>query len=90
MLPDPQSPERADYLFIETTYGDKLHEDVQSRGQRLRIMFERSLSDGGAILIPAFSVVRTQELLFDIEQLIFRIRLTQIYRLFSIRRWRSE
>ncbi|ENM5894848.1 MBL fold metallo-hydrolase [Vibrio mimicus] len=71
LLPDPQSPERADYLFIETTYGDKQHEDVQSRGDRLRVMIERSLSDGGAILIPAFSVGRTQELLFDIEQLIF-------------------
>ncbi|MGT8836025.1 hypothetical protein C6H60_15255 [Vibrio cholerae] len=71
LLPDPQSPERADYLFIETTYGDKQHEDVQSRGQRLRAMIERSLTDGGAILIPAFSVGRTQELLFDIEQLIF-------------------
>ncbi|EKF9070128.1 MBL fold metallo-hydrolase [Vibrio cholerae] len=71
LLPDPQSPERADYLFIETTYGDKQHEDVQSRGQRLRAMIERSLADGGAILIQAFSVGRTQELLFDIEQLIF-------------------
>nr|BCN22465.1 putative ribonuclease [Vibrio mimicus] len=71
LLPDPLPPERADYLFIETTYGDKQHEDVQSRGDRLRVMIERSLSDGGAILIPAFSVGRTQELLFDIEQLIF-------------------
>lgn len=71
LLPDPQPPERADYLFIETTYGNKQHEDVQSRGERLRAIIERSLSDGGAILIPAFSVGRTQELLFDIEQLIF-------------------
>ncbi|QIL85380.1 MBL fold metallo-hydrolase [Vibrio sp. HDW18] len=71
LLPDPQSPERADYLLIETTYGNKQHDDVQSRGERLRAIIERSLTDGGAILIPAFSVGRTQELLFDIEQLIF-------------------
>lgn len=51
LLPDPIPPERADYLFIETTYGDKQHEDVQSRGDRLRVMIERSLSDGGELWI---------------------------------------
>ncbi|MGF1908809.1 MBL fold metallo-hydrolase [Vibrio kasasachensis] len=72
LLPDPISPERADYLLIETTYGNKLHEEIQTRGQRLRTIIDRSLADGGAILIPAFSVGRTQELLFDIEQLIYQ------------------
>ncbi|WP_339390001.1 MBL fold metallo-hydrolase [Vibrio neptunius] len=70
LLPDPKSPQRADYLLIETTYGDKQHEDVATRAERLKAIIDRSLEDGGAILIPAFSVGRTQELLFDIEQLI--------------------
>lgn len=70
LLPDPRSPERADYLLIETTYGDKNHDDIKTRAERLKAIIERSLEDGGAILIPAFSVGRTQELLFDIEQLI--------------------
>ncbi len=70
LLPDPQSPQRADYLFIESTYGDKRHEDIATRTQRLKNIIDHALKDGGVILIPAFSVGRTQELLFDIEQLI--------------------
>jgi len=71
LLPDPISPQRADYLYIESTYGDAEHEDIAARGERLRAIIDRSLADGGTILIPAFSVGRTQELLFDIEQLVF-------------------
>ena len=70
LLPDPISPQRADYLLIESTYGAKLHDDIQTRANRLQAIIQRSLADGGSILIPAFSVGRTQELLFDIEQLI--------------------
>ena len=69
LLPDPLSPEKADYLFIESTYGNKIHEDVESRSRRLLSIIEHALGDGGVIVIPAFSVGRTQELLFDIEQL---------------------
>ena len=70
LLPDPQSPQRADYLFIESTYGDQQHEDIATRTKRLYHIIYHALKDGGVILIPAFSVGRTQELLFDIEQLI--------------------
>ncbi|SDH74517.1 metallo-beta-lactamase family protein [Vibrio xiamenensis] len=75
LLPDPISPSRADYLFLESTYGDKCHETVSERGHRLKAIIERSLQDGGTIIIPAFSVGRTQELLFDIEQLIHSLQL---------------
>lgn len=71
LLPDPQSPQRADYLVIETTYGNRNHDDVAGRAEKLREIIQRSLENGGTILIPAFSVGRTQELLFDIERLIF-------------------
>lgn len=70
LLPDPISPPRADYLVLESTYGDKQHEAVEERASRLRMIIQRSLVDGGTIIIPAFSIGRTQELLFDIEQLI--------------------
>ncbi|MGR5246765.1 MBL fold metallo-hydrolase RNA specificity domain-containing protein [Vibrio sp. PNB23_22_6] len=70
LLPDPKSPKRADYLFIESTYGNKQHDDVSTRTARLNHIIDHALKDGGVILIPAFSVGRTQELLFDIEQLI--------------------
>ncbi|WP_442242766.1 MBL fold metallo-hydrolase, partial [Staphylococcus carnosus] len=70
LLPDPISPKQADYLVIETTYGDKQHDDVSTRSQRLEQIVQKSLQDGGVIVIPAFSVGRTQEILFDIERLI--------------------
>ncbi|KGK16136.1 MBL fold metallo-hydrolase RNA specificity domain-containing protein [Vibrio navarrensis] len=71
LLPDPQPPERADYLVIESTYGNRNHDDVAGRAETLRKIIQRSLADGGTILIPAFSVGRTQELLFDLERLIY-------------------
>ncbi|WP_394210606.1 MBL fold metallo-hydrolase RNA specificity domain-containing protein [Enterovibrio calviensis] len=70
LLPDPKSPERADVLVIESTYGDKQHDSIEDRADRLKALINRSLQDGGVVLIPAFSVGRTQELLFDIENLI--------------------
>ncbi|WP_274023311.1 MBL fold metallo-hydrolase RNA specificity domain-containing protein [Vibrio parahaemolyticus] len=72
LLPDPIPPVKADYLFIESTYGDKHHESVKGRSTRLLSIIEHALEDGGVIVIPAFSVGRTQELLFDIEQLLYQ------------------
>ncbi|WP_158133003.1 MBL fold metallo-hydrolase RNA specificity domain-containing protein [Vibrio navarrensis] len=71
LLPDPQPPERADYLLIESTYGNRNHDDVAGRVETLRKIIQRSLANGGTILIPAFSIGRTQELLFDFERLIY-------------------
>ncbi|PSW11223.1 MBL fold hydrolase [Photobacterium rosenbergii] len=70
LLVDPISPKRADVLVLESTYGNRVHECQSERSDMLKQIIERSLLDGGAILIPAFSVGRTQELLFDIEILI--------------------
>ncbi|MGR5306663.1 MBL fold metallo-hydrolase [Vibrio mediterranei] len=77
LLPDPKPPKRADYLFLESTYGDSNHEDVKTRSRRLLEIIQRSVSDGGVILIPAFSVGRTQELLFDIEMLLSQHQLSE-------------
>ena len=72
LLPAPKSPYRADTLVIESTYGDRLHEDRRSRRQRLEAVIERALADGGSVLIPAFSIGRTQELLYELEDIIHR------------------
>ena len=76
LLPDPVSPEQADYLFIESTYGASNHSNIAERADTLNRIIDHSLEDGGAILVPAFSVGRTQELLFDIENLIAERRLS--------------
>jgi len=70
LLPEPLPPERADRLVIESTYGDKDHEDRETRRYRLKQVLEHALEDGGTVIIPAFSIGRTQELLYEIEGLI--------------------
>ena len=74
LLPAPLSPERADLLVLESTYGDRLHPHGEPRHRQLKAVVERSLRDGGAILIPAFSIGRTQELLCDLEQILSEVR----------------
>lgn len=70
LLPSPKSPYRCDTLIIESTYGDKRHENRRDRHIRLQQVVERCLENSGVILIPAFSIGRTQELLYEFEHLI--------------------
>ena len=56
ILPDPDIPDPCDLLVMESTYGDRLHEDRKKRVQRLGRIVEKALSDGGKVLIPAFSL----------------------------------
>ena len=70
ILPDLVPPERADLLVLESTYGDRLHEDREHRKDRLRAAIERALADEGAVLIPSFSIGRTQDLLYELEEII--------------------
>lgn len=72
LLRPVQPPERADVLVLESTYGDRLHADRSDRQQRLEAVIEGALSDNGTILIPAFSLGRTQELLYEIEGILHR------------------
>ncbi|HRQ56868.1 MAG TPA: MBL fold metallo-hydrolase [Azoarcus taiwanensis] len=71
LLPEPRPPERADRLVIESTYGDRDHEDRATRRFRLKAVLEHALADGGTVIVPAFSIGRTQELLYEIEDLIW-------------------
>ncbi len=70
LLPAPRSPYKADVLVIESTYGDRLHEGRKHRRQQLKQIIEQSLQNRGAVLIPAFSIGRTQEILYELEGLI--------------------
>ncbi|WP_170307378.1 MBL fold metallo-hydrolase RNA specificity domain-containing protein [Pseudomonas fluvialis] len=72
ILPAPKAPYKADILVIESTYGDRLHEDRRSRRARLEKVLEHALRNQGTVLIPAFSIGRTQELLYELEDIIHR------------------
>jgi len=70
LLPAPKSPYRADLLVLESTYGDRLHASRAQRELKLKQAVERALHNRGVVLIPAFSIGRTQELLYELEQII--------------------
>lgn len=69
LLPAPKSPYRCDELVIESTYGDRNHESRHNRRKSLQDTLERCLENKGTVLIPAFSIGRTQELLYEIEDM---------------------
>jgi len=70
LLMPPAAPEQTDILVLESTYGDRLHEDRHNRRQRLQAVIEQALADKDTVLIPAFSVDRTQESLCEQEETI--------------------
>jgi metallo-beta-lactamase family protein len=70
LLPAPKSPQRADTVVLESTYGNRNHEDRRTRRLRLKAAIDHAMKDGGSVLIPAFSIGRTQELLYELEGLI--------------------
>lgn len=59
-----------DLLIIESTYGNRLHEHVDSRDEDLKKYIVETVKKKGVLLIPAFAVERTQELLFELNQLV--------------------
>ena len=64
----PQAPPESDYLVVESTYGNRLHDKSDPEIQ-LRDIINRTATRGGVVLIPAFAVGRTQALLYYIQQL---------------------
>jgi metallo-beta-lactamase family protein len=69
LLRDPVLPEGADVMIMECTYGDRPHDDPQKAYDELRESVGRALGRGGKVIIPAFAVGRTQELVYDLHQM---------------------
>lgn len=68
LLKSPQSFPQADYVIIESTYGDSLHQDLDPIEDTLREIIEQTcIVKKGKVIIPAFSVGRTQELLYALN-----------------------
>jgi metallo-beta-lactamase family protein len=78
LLSAPKSPYSCDTLVIESTYGDKSHEGRRDRRLKLQRIITRAVKDKGVVLIPAFSIGRTQELLYELEDIIHKNRDTNL------------
>lgn len=68
IMPPPEAIKRADVMVVESTYGDQLHEELDTK-QLLQQIICDTLSRGGSVLIPAFAVGRAQLMLYYIKQL---------------------
>ena len=64
----PNKPQEADILFVESTYGDRLHPDEDIQGHMKKIILD-TISRGGNLIIPSFAVERTQLLMYIIWRL---------------------
>lgn len=69
LLRDPVLPEVVDYLLMESTYGDKSHEDPTAAFDEFREIVKRTLNRGGKLIIPAFAVGRTQEIVYHLNEM---------------------
>lgn len=70
IIRDPEPLPPVDYLIIESTYGNRVHEPIQSVSQKVADIVNRTYRRGGKIIVPAFAVGRTQQLVLMLHELI--------------------
>ncbi len=66
ILRDPSIIENADYLFIESTYGNRVHANVENKVDKFIEIITSTVAKGGNVVIPSFAVGRTQEIIYDL------------------------
>ncbi len=69
LIRDPGQPSEADYIVIESTYGDRLHGDRPDYVTQLTRILQETFDRGGNVVIPSFAIGRTQELLYLIRSI---------------------
>ena len=70
ILRDPESPEHPDYALMESTYGNRAHDPITSTNARLAEIVNQTIARKGKIIVPAFALGRTQELIYALNELI--------------------
>lgn len=69
IIRDPEAMPAVDYLICESTYGDREHDSILTARDKLRDVIVKTAARGGKVLIPAFSLERTQEIVYDLHLL---------------------
>ncbi|MBI5247832.1 MAG: MBL fold metallo-hydrolase [Elusimicrobia bacterium] len=72
LMEPPKVSNPVDYLLIESTYGDRLHDPVDRVEAIMKEVIERTIAEKGKIVIPSFALERTQELVFVLEKMMRR------------------
>ena len=68
LLSEPTMIEDADFLVMESTYGDRLHIENENKAERFIQIVTDTISQGGTVVIPSFAVGRTQEILYELNK----------------------
>ncbi|MCL5269629.1 MAG: MBL fold metallo-hydrolase [bacterium] len=78
LLRDPEIPHNVDWLVLESTYGSRIHDPIGEAKEELRETITRVAARGGKIIVPSFSVERTQEVIYYLNELTNEGRLPPI------------
>ncbi|MCR9293197.1 MAG: TIGR00730 family Rossman fold protein [bacterium] len=78
LLNDPSTFEHADFVVMESTYGDRNHPEAGDIDSQMEAIINRTLDRGGNVVIPTFAVERAQELLFHIGRLVHDKRIPEV------------
>ncbi|MGZ3406512.1 MAG: MBL fold metallo-hydrolase RNA specificity domain-containing protein, partial [Polyangia bacterium] len=78
ILRDPAPIDRADYLFMESTYGDRVHAPIQATEDQLAQIIQETVHKRGKLIIPAFAVGRTQEIVYSLHKLFIAGRIPDL------------
>ncbi len=78
IIRDPKPPENADVMIMESTYGNRDHETIAGSQEHLAAIVSETAARGGRVMIPAFAVGRTQELVYELHVLARGRRIPEI------------
>lgn len=78
LVRDPETFGQADYVFLESTYGDREHDHPEKVADRLAENVNRVVSRGGNLVIPTFAIERAQELMFHLSHLVREKKIPQL------------
>jgi len=69
ILKDPDPAPEADFLIVESTYGNRIHEPIRNVAETLKTLINKTVARGGHVIVPAFAVGRTQQIVLLLHKL---------------------
>jgi metallo-beta-lactamase family protein len=78
IIRDPEVMEHADYVLVESTYGDREHHDAEDTKRQLEEAVNRTWNAGGNLVVPSFSIERSQEVLYYMNELLMENRIPHL------------
>lgn len=78
LLPETEIPPQIDYLVMDSVYGDRNHESQENKNSRFLEVIRKTIKKRGTLLIPAFSLERTQTILYEINNFVEEKKIEQI------------